>query len=131
MARVTVEDCLEKLNNRFKLVLVASKRARQLSLYRVEPLVDVCNDKPTVVALREIAAGYLFEDDEKLLNLKKSNDVEVCDDVLNDNSIIDCNNNIDNIDSTNKMNINKNIDSINNFDKINEISELDVDKVDK
>jgi len=59
MARVTVEDCLEKLNNRFDLVLVASKRARQLQTGGKEPRVAWENDKPTVVALREIAEGYV------------------------------------------------------------------------
>lgn len=54
MARITVEDCLDKVDNRFQLVLVAAKRARQLS-HGVEPLVEWENDKPTVVALREIA----------------------------------------------------------------------------
>ncbi|OGT20532.1 MAG: DNA-directed RNA polymerase subunit omega [Gammaproteobacteria bacterium RBG_16_57_12] len=58
MARITVEDCLEHVDNRFHLVLVASKRARQLSLGK-EPLVPWENDKPTVVALREIASGKL------------------------------------------------------------------------
>ena len=54
MARVTVEDCLEKVDNRFQLVLLASKRARQIAI-GAEPLVEWENDKPTVVALREIA----------------------------------------------------------------------------
>ena len=54
MARVTVEDCLSKVDNRFELVLVASKRARQLANGK-EALVPWENDKPTVVALREIA----------------------------------------------------------------------------
>ena len=54
MARVTVEDCLENLDNRFQLVLVATKRARQLAM-GAEPLVPGENDKPTVIALREIA----------------------------------------------------------------------------
>ncbi len=58
MARITVEDCLEKLENRFELVLLATKRARQL-LAGAEPLVDWGKDKATVVALREIAAGKL------------------------------------------------------------------------
>ena len=58
MARVTVEDCLEHVDNRFNLVLLASKRARQLE-NGVEPLVPWDNDKPTVVALREIAAGLI------------------------------------------------------------------------
>lgn len=55
MARITVEDCLENVDNRFQLVLVAAKRARQLST-GAEPCVERENDKPTVLALREIAA---------------------------------------------------------------------------
>jgi DNA-directed RNA polymerase subunit omega len=58
MARVTVEDCLDNVDNRFQLVLVATKRARQLSL-GAEPFVDEENDKPTVLALREIAEGHV------------------------------------------------------------------------
>ncbi len=58
MARVTVEDCLDKVDNRFQLVLVATKRARQLS-NGVQPLVEWENDKPTIVALREIAEGLI------------------------------------------------------------------------
>lgn len=58
MARVTVEDCLEVLNNRFELVMLASKRARQLMRGSVDPTVPWENDKATVVALREIAAGH-------------------------------------------------------------------------
>ncbi len=54
MARITVEDCLDKVDNRFQLVLVAARRARQLAL-GAEPLVPWENDKPTIVALREIA----------------------------------------------------------------------------
>ena len=57
MARVTVEDCLKNVKNRFELVMIAAKRARQLMRGK-EPLVEWDNDKPTVVALREIAAGY-------------------------------------------------------------------------
>lgn len=59
MARVTIEDCLENVDNRFELVLVASKRARQLATGQFEPTVEVENDKPTVLALREIAAGNI------------------------------------------------------------------------
>lgn len=58
MARVTVEDCLDKVDNRFQLVLIATKRARQLA-NGVQPLVDWENDKPTIVALREIADGLI------------------------------------------------------------------------
>jgi len=58
MARVTIEDCLEHVDNRFDLVLLATKRARQL-VNGVEPLVPWENDKATVVALREIAEGLV------------------------------------------------------------------------
>lgn len=58
MARVTVEDCLRKNNNRFDLTLQAARRAHQLELGAGTPLVPRDNDKPTVIALREIAAGY-------------------------------------------------------------------------
>lgn len=57
MARVTVEDCLRNVKNRFELVLVAAKRARELMLTGADPKVPWENDKPTVVALREIAKG--------------------------------------------------------------------------
>lgn len=62
MARVTVEDCLEHVENRFELVMVAAKRARELSLTGAEPTVEWENDKPTVVALREVAAGHISAD---------------------------------------------------------------------
>ena len=58
MARVTVEDCLQNVKNRFELVMVAAKRARQLMRGTSEPKVAWENDKATVVALREIAQGY-------------------------------------------------------------------------
>lgn len=54
MARITVEDCLEVVDNRFELVLMATKRARQLA-NGAEATIDAANDKPTVLALREIA----------------------------------------------------------------------------
>lgn len=62
MARVTVEDCLDHVDNRFELVLVASKRARQLARQGMEPTVEWDNDKPTVVALREIAVGHVTKE---------------------------------------------------------------------
>ncbi len=62
MARVTVEDCLEHVENRFELVMVASKRARQIAVRGAQPLVEWENDKPTVVALREIAEGFVDRD---------------------------------------------------------------------
>ena len=58
MARVTVEDCLEHMDNRFQLVMVASKRARQLA-NGSDAHLEWENDKPTVMALREIAEGYI------------------------------------------------------------------------
>jgi DNA-directed RNA polymerase subunit omega len=60
MARITVEDCVAKVPNKFQLVLVAAKRARQLA-NGAEAMVPWENDKPTVVALREIAEGFITE----------------------------------------------------------------------
>ena len=73
MARITVEDCLERVENRFQLVLIATKRARQLAA-GAAPLVDRDNDKNTVIALREIAEGHisasiLDEDDDPVMSL--------------------------------------------------------------
>ncbi|MFT4610032.1 MAG: DNA-directed RNA polymerase subunit omega [Cellvibrionaceae bacterium] len=59
MARITVEDCLEHVDNRFELVLVGTKRARQLATGGKEPMVPEENDKPTVIALREIEEGFI------------------------------------------------------------------------
>jgi len=67
MARITVEDCLEHVENRFDLVLLASRRARQIS-QGAEPLVPAENDKPTVIALREIA--------ENLINTSSMDEME-------------------------------------------------------
>ena len=59
MARITVEDCLENVENRFELVMVASKRARQLQTGGKDALVSEDNDKPSVIALREVADGLV------------------------------------------------------------------------
>ncbi|WP_251975893.1 DNA-directed RNA polymerase subunit omega [Salinicola avicenniae] len=59
MARVTVEDCLDHIENRFKLVMISSQRARQLSRGSRDALLPWENDKPTVMALREIATGQI------------------------------------------------------------------------
>jgi len=64
MARVTVEDCLENVDNRFELVRLAARRARQIAMGK-DPLVEIENDKPTVIALREIADGLI---DEQILD---------------------------------------------------------------
>jgi DNA-directed RNA polymerase subunit omega len=66
MARITVEDCLDNIDNRFELVLTATKRARQIA-HGAEPLVEEENDKPTVIALREIAEGLIDEERVDLL----------------------------------------------------------------
>ena len=70
MARVTVEDCLDKIDSRFELIILASKRARHLMLSGQEPKVDWDNDKPTVVALREIAEGKVTY--EEMTNKKET-----------------------------------------------------------
>ena len=62
MARITVEDCLDHVDNRFELVLVATRRARQIYNRGAEPLVDEENDKPTVIALREIAEDLINDE---------------------------------------------------------------------
>lgn len=59
MARVTVEDCLDHVDNRFQLVMLAAKRARQLATGGKDAHIEWENDKPTVVALREIAEGHV------------------------------------------------------------------------
>jgi len=59
MARVTVEDCLTNVDNRFELVMLATKRARQIAVEGSEPMVPEENDKPTVLALREIAENLV------------------------------------------------------------------------
>ena len=58
MARITVEDCLDNIDNIFEMVLVAAKRARRIA-HGAEPMVELENDKPTVLALREIADGHV------------------------------------------------------------------------
>jgi DNA-directed RNA polymerase subunit omega len=68
MARVTVEDCLEHVENRFELVLLASKRARQIELTSTDIFVEAEKDKPTVIALREIAAGKITKELVKKLD---------------------------------------------------------------
>ena len=81
MARITVEDCLDNVDNRFELVMVSAKRARQLAVGGKEPLVPEENDKPTVIALREIAEGLidasiLLEAEEPLVSSAPSSEDE-------------------------------------------------------
>ena len=84
MARITVEDCLDNVENRFQLVLVATKRARQL-VAGAEPCVERENDKPTVISLREIASGYvtnaILEDDTTEAGLESDEDTTLEGDV--------------------------------------------------
>ena len=80
MARVTVEDCLGNLRNRYELVLLASKRARQIALGS-DPLVPENNDKPTVIALREIAENLVTNENKDKIN-QSDNDEELAEDVF-------------------------------------------------
>jgi len=68
MARITVDDCLKKIPNRFDMTLAATARARQIAVGSI-PMVDPSNDKPTVIALRELAQGKISID---ILNQKPS-----------------------------------------------------------
>lgn len=79
MARVTVEDCLDHLDNRFELVLVAAKRARQLATGGKDPFLAWENDKPTVMALREIAAGHVTRD---ILTTKPEEEEDAFEDLI-------------------------------------------------
>ena len=76
MARLTVEDCLRRLDNRYDLVLLASKRARQLTMGS-DPLIETENDKPTVIALREIAAGLITTENVDKIGRYNPDDVDV------------------------------------------------------
>ena len=62
MARITVEDCIKQIPNRYEMVKLAAKRVKQLAVDGREPTVDPEDDKPTVIALREIAAGLVTFD---------------------------------------------------------------------
>jgi len=75
MARITVEDCLDHVDNRFELVMVGSKRARQIATGGRPALVPEENDKPTVIALREIEAGLVTAD----ILTEKPQDYEIVD----------------------------------------------------
>ena len=80
MARVTVEDCLENVINRYELVLLASKRARQIVLGS-EPLVPPDDDKPTVIALREIAENLVNTENIDKIN-QLDTDEELSEDIF-------------------------------------------------
>jgi len=78
MARITVEDCLPYVGNRFDLVLLAAKRARQIA-QGSRPLVDADHDKPTVLALREVADGLMNEETCEAIAAKESGAEEIID----------------------------------------------------
>ena len=84
MARITVEDCVERIPNRFQLVLTATKRARQITR-GATPLLAEQNDKATVIALREIADGLV---DASVLNDKPENPLDVDEDAPGEASIL-------------------------------------------
>jgi DNA-directed RNA polymerase subunit omega len=92
MARITVEDCLKNVDNRFELVMVSSKRARHIALGEKEALVPIENDKPTVVALREIEQGLITAD---ILIEKKPNDFSLGSEVVSES--VEQNSNDDNL----------------------------------
>ena len=75
MARLTVEDCLDNVENRFELVLVAAERARQLAM-GADPLVPRDNDKPTVIALREVAENLVNKETLKKAKEPQIEDIE-------------------------------------------------------
>ncbi|WP_444995983.1 DNA-directed RNA polymerase subunit omega [Aliikangiella sp. IMCC44359] len=81
MARVTVEDAVDTIGNRFDLIMVASKRARQLATGGKEPMVDWDNDKPTVVALREIEENLVNTDNVDRLGMSPADEIS---DVIED-----------------------------------------------
>ena len=76
MARVTVEDAVDQVGNRFDLIMLAAKRARQLAIYGKDPKVEWDNDKPTVVALREIEEGLIDAETVKLEERVEPSEVE-------------------------------------------------------
>ena len=89
MARVTVEDCLDHVDNRFELVLTATKRARQLANGK-EAMLEWENDKPTVLALREIADGLVKEE-----MLEEAPEPEVEDVILDDEVVAETTQTVD------------------------------------
>ena len=106
MARITVEDCLKNVDNRFELVMVSSKRARQIALGEKEALVPIENDKPSVVALREIEQGLITAD---ILIEKKPSDFSLGSEVVPES--VEHNSDDDNSDDDNSDDDNSTDDS--------------------
>jgi DNA-directed RNA polymerase subunit omega len=73
MARITIEDCKKHINNHFDLINTAKIRATKLAKYAVEPLVRCNDDKATIIALREIAAGFKFDKDGEVIKQEIKN----------------------------------------------------------
>lgn len=117
MARITVEDAVQKVGNRFDLVLLAARRARQIAIDGKKPLVDEENDKPTVIALREIEEDLISK--ETLDRLEHQSP-----DLASPLSNIDAFDN-ENVESSDETTDNKDEDD---FDDENENEEVAVDK---
>lgn len=86
MARITVEDCLSRIPNRFELVVAATKRARVLMRTATEPMVPWENDKVTVVALREIARGLVTRESVDKPEISACEEAELADTIENETS---------------------------------------------
>jgi len=105
MARVTVEECLDFVDNRFELVLVAAKRAHQLSSGGYRSTLDVGKDKPTVVALREIEAGLVnasilteeYAMEQELTAQQKAHDAETAEEVKVELSVASVDEDVDEV----------------------------------
>ena len=105
MARVTVEECLDKVENRFELVLVAAKRAHQLNSGGFRSTLDVGKDKPTVVALREIEAGLVnasilteeYAMEQELTAQQKAHDAETAEEVKAELSVASVDEGVDEV----------------------------------
>ncbi len=86
MARITVEDCLKQIPNRYEMVKLAAKRVKQLAVDGREPTVDPEDDKPTVIALREIAAGLVTFDNIDSFNFDALEE-ELSDQLISDEDL--------------------------------------------
>ena len=86
MARITVEDCLKQIPNRYEMVKLAAKRVKQLAVDGREPTVDPEDDKPTVIALREIAAGLVTFDNIDSFNFDALED-ELSEQLISDEDL--------------------------------------------
>ena len=118
MARITVEDCIDKFTSRFELVLVASNRARKLHSGE-NPTVDRDNDKNTVIALREIAQETITQDQLKNDLIEEYQTVSIAEDELtSEENLIE-----DNNETQDEENLETNSDQIDN--KLNAETELD------